>query len=115
MRFCRVTGDIVSTVKNEKLHAKRLMCVQPVDLDGRTPIGASFIAVDRVGAGVSDLVLTVQEGGGCRILYNDKQTPIEAIIVAVVDELEVHDEGPLVGVSTLEVGRATGVIEDGRA
>ena len=33
----------------------------------------------------------------------------------VVDELEVHDEGPLVGVSTLEVGRATGVTEDGRA
>lgn len=108
MKLCRVTGDVVSTVKNEKLHAQRLMCVQPVELDGRTPTGSSFLVADRVGAGISDLVLTIQEGGGCRILYNDKQTPIEAIIVAIVDELEVLDYEPLVGTSTIEVARAAG-------
>jgi microcompartment protein CcmK/EutM len=108
MKLCRVTGNIVSTVKNEKLQGKRLMCVQEVELDGTTPKGASFIAVDRSQAGISDLVLTIQEGGGCRILYNDKQTPIMAVIVAVVDDLEVHDWDGLVGASTYEHALAEG-------
>lgn len=102
MKLCRVTGDLYSTVKNPKLNAQRLLCVQPVELDGVTPTGASFVAADVAQAGVSDLVLTIQEGGGVRIMFNDDQTPIEAVVVAVVDDLEVLDWDGLVGVSTLE-------------
>ena len=102
MNLCRVTGDVVSTVKNPKLHGHKLLLVQPVELDGRTPRGASFLALERVHAGVGDLVLVLQEGGGVRILYADDTIPAEAVVIAVVDDLEVHDWDGLAGASTLE-------------
>lgn len=108
MRLCRVTGDVVSTFKSDKLHGQRLMIVQPVALDARTAEGPSFLAVDRVGAGVGDLVLILQEGGGIRILFGDKQTPITVVILAIVDELEAVDPATLVGSSTLELSQAAG-------
>ena len=106
MNLCRVVGDVVSTVKNEKLVGHRLLTVQPVDLDGRTPKGKSFMAVDLVGAGVSDLVLTITEGGGVRIHFQDDQIPLSSVITAIVDDLEVvADESTLTGQSTLENNR----------
>lgn len=107
MNLCRVVGSVVSTVKNEKLVGRKLLTVQPVDLDGRTAKGSSFIAVDLVGAGVSDLVLTITEGGGVRIHLQDDRTPFASVITAIVDDLErVADEASLVGQSTLESNRA---------
>jgi microcompartment protein CcmK/EutM len=107
MNLCRVVGSVVSTVKNEKLVGRKLLTVQPVDLDGRTAKGSSFIAVDLVGAGVSDLVLTITEGGGVRIHLQDDQSPFASVITAIVDDLElVADESSLVGQSVLESNRA---------
>ena len=106
MNLCRVTGDVVSTVKNEKLRGHRIMVVQPVELDGRTPKGSSFLGLDRVGAGVGDLVFVLQEGGGIRILYGDDQIPLAVAIIAIVDELEHVDPATLVGTSTLELAQA---------
>lgn len=106
MNLCRVTGDVVSTVKNEKLVGRRLLNVQPVDLDCQTPKGASFLAVDLVGAGVGDLVLTITEGGGVRIVLQDDQIPLSSVITAIVDDFEVTaDESALIGQSTLESNR----------
>jgi ethanolamine utilization protein EutN len=109
MNLCRVVGDVVSTVKNEKLVGLKLLTVQPVDPDGRTAKGSSFIAVDLVGAGVSDLVLTITEGGGVRIHFQDDGIPLSSVITAIVDDLElVADEGSLLGGSVLEHNRAEG-------
>ena len=49
MNLCLVTGDVVSTVKNERLVGHKILTVQPVDPDGKTPRGSSFLAVDLVG------------------------------------------------------------------
>ncbi len=89
MILCRVVGDVVSTVKNEHLHGKKLLLVQPVDLDTRSPAGATLIAVDHVQAGDGDLVLVNKEGGSARLMLADDHTPVQAVIVAVVDDLEV--------------------------
>ncbi|MDQ7053458.1 MAG: EutN/CcmL family microcompartment protein [candidate division KSB1 bacterium] len=89
MILCRVVGDVVSTVKNEHLHGKKLLLVQPVDLDTRSPAGATLIAVDHVQAGAGDLVLVNKEGGSARLMLADDRTPVQAVIVAVVDDLEV--------------------------
>lgn len=108
MILCRVTGDCVSTVKNEKLRGQRLLSCQPVELDCRTPKDPSFLAVDVVQAGVSDLVLCIREGSGARLIFQDDKIPVEAVIVAVVDELEVTDARTLTGASTLEAAREEG-------
>jgi microcompartment protein CcmK/EutM len=107
MRLCRITGDVVSTVKCGKFVGHRILCCQPVDLDCRTPLGSSFLAVDLVQAGIGDLVLTITEGGGVRIHFQDDIIPLSSVITSHVDELDVvEDEGSLVGQSCLEQARA---------
>ena len=108
MRLCRVTGNVVSTVKNGRYQGHRILCVQPVDLDCRTPQGSSFLAVDLVQAGVGDLVLTITEGGGVRIHLQDDSIPLSSVITSQVDEIDVvEDEDTLVGTSCLEQARAS--------
>ena len=104
MNLCRVTGDVVSTVKTGTFVGQRILCVQPVELDCRTPLGSSFLAIDLVQAGVGDLVLTITEGGGVRIHFQDEHIPLSSVITSQVDELDVvADESSLVGTSALEL------------
>ncbi|MCO5171694.1 MAG: EutN/CcmL family microcompartment protein [Planctomycetes bacterium] len=113
MILCRVTGDVVSTVKNDKLRGHRLLICQPVELDARTPRAPSFLAVDALHqAGTSDLVLCIREGSGARLIFEDEKIPVEAVIVGIVDDLEVApDEARLAGQSALERARAAGEVE----
>lgn len=116
MILCRVTGDLVSTVRAPRLPRERLLLCQPVETDGVTPRGASFIALDCLHTcGASDLVLAIREGSGARLIYGDEKIPAEAVIVAVVDELTVvKDEAKLVGTSSLELVRAAEAADAGR-
>ncbi|MHC4393931.1 MAG: EutN/CcmL family microcompartment protein [Planctomycetota bacterium] len=88
MIFCRVVGTIVASIKNDRLVGEKLLLCQPVDLKDQAT-GNSFVAIDRVQAGVGDLVLTNKEGGGARIVYADNKTPIQQMVVAVVDQFDV--------------------------
>ncbi len=92
MILCRVVGDVVSTIKNTHLRGRKLLLVQPVELDTETPRGDELIAVDHAQAGEGDLVLVNKEGGGARMLLDDKKIPVQAVIVAVVDDLDIMDE-----------------------
>ena len=92
MLICRVVGDIVSTIKNQDLKGEKLLLVQPVDLDGRTPKGETMIALDRVNSGPNDLVLVNREGGGARIVLGKSKVPVQAVIVGVVDGIDVATE-----------------------
>lgn len=84
----RVTGSVHGTVKNERLVGHRLLVVRPVDLE-RRPSGKPLLCVDRVDAGVGDLVLVNREGGSARLLYDDDLIPVQAVILAVVDDVEI--------------------------
>jgi len=90
MQICKVTGNVVSTVKNQHLDSKKIMIVQPLDLDGN-PQGDDYLAIDTVGAGPDDKVLVIREGGSARIVLNDKEVPVQAVIVGVVDEVDLPE------------------------
>lgn len=92
MLICRVIGDVVSTQKNVHLNGYKLLLVEPVDLDGRTATGASMIALDKVDAGEDDLVLVNKEGGSARILLENDEIPVQAVIVGVIDGMDVADK-----------------------
>jgi ethanolamine utilization protein EutN len=82
MKLCRVEGSVVATVHHKVFDGMKLLIVQPVDG------GDSFLAVDRVQAGVGDLVLVNQEGNGTRqLLKLGQQVPIRSLIVGIVDEV----------------------------
>lgn len=84
----RVTGTVVATKKHPRLEGNRLLIVQPVNLE-RQLTGSAFLALDVVDAGEGDLVLVNREGGGARIVLNDAQIPVQAVIVAVVDGVDL--------------------------
>ena len=92
MLICRVVGDVVSTIKNQHLKGHKLLLVQPVDLDGQTPKGETIIALDKVDAGPQDLVLVNREGGGARLLLGDPKIPVQAVIVGVIDNIDVPQQ-----------------------
>ena len=86
MVFARVTGNVVCTLKDEKLVGTKLMLVQPVDLAGAAK-GNPLVAVDAVGAGEGELVLLVQ-GSSARQTSRTNNTPVDAVIFAIVDTVE---------------------------
>lgn len=86
MVFARVTGNVVCTLKDEKLVGAKLMLVQPVDLAGAAK-GNPLVAVDAVGAGEGELVLLVQ-GSSARQTSRTNNTPVDAVIFAIVDTVE---------------------------
>ncbi|RME22374.1 MAG: ethanolamine utilization protein EutN [Deltaproteobacteria bacterium] len=88
MILCRVVGNSVSTVKHPCYEGKAVMVVQPVDVDGRTPLGAEFLAVDAVQAGPGDVVLASREGNTARQLLGTDADPFHAVIVGIVDAVD---------------------------
>lgn len=94
MYFGTVVGDVVSTHKNERLEGKRLLLVRRLDLDMR-PEGGEVIALDVVDAGVGDRVLVLQEGSSARKIFGDDWLPAQAVIVGVLDRVDLHGKNVL--------------------
>ena len=91
MLICKVTGAIVSTIKNEHLEGHKLLIIQPQNLRGEDE-GPSLIAVDIVDAGAGDLVLVNKEGSGARVLLDNEHIPVQAVIVGVIDGVEIFND-----------------------
>lgn len=92
MIVCRIVGDVVSTQKNSNLQGYKLLLVQPVELDTETPKGPSLIALDKVDAGKDDLVLVNKEGSSARLLLDNEESPVQAVIVGVIDGIDIVKE-----------------------
>jgi microcompartment protein CcmK/EutM len=88
MLIARVIGTTVSTIKDEKLSGRKLLIVRQTDERGE-PVGKPFVAIDTVDAGVGDLVLTAA-GSSARQTNITKDTPVDAVIMAMIDTLEVE-------------------------
>jgi len=90
MLIARVIGTTVSTIKDEKIVGRKLLVVQQTDESGKA-IGKPYVAIDTVDAGVGDLVLTAS-GSSARQTTVTKDRPVDAVIMAVIDSLEVGGE-----------------------
>lgn len=86
MLLARVTGTLWATVKHGSLEGEKLLIVQPLERSGASA-GDEVVAVDRAGAGVGEVVLVLQEGGGCRQVMGKGDAPVEACVVAIVDRV----------------------------
>lgn len=86
----KVVGNVWATIQDPSFIGTKLMIVQPLDLMDRTPTGSSILAVDVVQAGIGDLVLVVYEGSSSRLSLNNERTPCEAIIVGIVDHVDLE-------------------------
>ncbi|OXM13823.1 EutN/CcmL family microcompartment protein [Paenibacillus herberti] len=89
MLLGKVVGSVWATQKETGMENLKLMIVQPIDCFGNSS-GQTVIAVDRIGAGVGERVI-VSRGNPARMLFPQKVVPIDAIIVGIVDSLEVGE------------------------
>lgn len=90
MKIARVVAHVVSTQKVIKYHGMKTLLVKPLRLDGSEE-GSTFVAIDRVQAGIGDMVLLMQEGSSARTMFFDEQMPARSVIVGIIDHLEINE------------------------
>ena len=86
MIICQVLGNVWATKKDEKLNGHKLLVVRSRG-GGEAE---TFVAVDIIGAGIGDDVL-VSKGSVARHSLSAKDTPIDAVVVGIIDSLEVDE------------------------
>lgn len=90
MTLGKVTGTVVATQKDEKLVGSKLLIVQDIDLDGELDRKYT-VAVDAVGAGIGEIVL-VATGSSARQTQVTSNKPVDGVVMAIVDTIEVCGE-----------------------
>jgi microcompartment protein CcmK/EutM len=83
----RVIGTVWATRKDENLVGAKFLIVRQINLD-YSDTKNFVIAVDSVGAGVGEVVL-VATGSSARQTTFTKNKPIDAVIMAIVDKLDI--------------------------
>jgi len=83
----KVIGTVWATRKDENLVGLKFMVVKHLDLDYKEK-EQFIIAVDTVQAGIGDTVL-ITTGSSARQTELTKNRSIDAVIMAVVDKLDI--------------------------
>jgi microcompartment protein CcmK/EutM len=84
----KVVGSVWSTRKEERIKGFKLLIVQETRATG-AKTDSYHIAADLVDAGINDAVLVVR-GSSARQTEDTKDKPIDAIIVGVIDRIDLE-------------------------
>jgi len=93
MFLARVEGSVVATKKDPSMSGRKLLLLRPQLVDDKDPTKFrpgvnTIVAVDSVGAGVGELVMFCQ-GSSARLAPNLKDAPVDAVIIGIVDTVDV--------------------------
>jgi ethanolamine utilization protein EutN len=88
MRLGRVIGTVVATRKAESLLGKRLLLVQPLDIENR-PAGPPLVAIDTVSAGRGERIFFVEKREAAKA-FPGPQLPVDAAILGIADRVEIE-------------------------
>ena len=90
MFLAKVVGTVVATRKHRAFQGSKLLLLQPLVAQERTlvPSGGSVVAIDTLGAGLDEFVMFTQ-GSSARLAAQMKDTPVDAIIVGIVDRVNL--------------------------
>lgn len=89
MILARVVGTVVATRKDPRLEGKKLLVLKPVSPEGKDESGY-VVAVDTVGAGYRETVLTVS-GSSARMAEGCKDRPVDTAIIGIVDSVGLDE------------------------
>tara|TARA_B100001123_G_C15345680_1_gene1036998 strand:- start:11728 stop:12000 length:273 start_codon:yes stop_codon:yes gene_type:complete len=90
MILAKIVGTVVATQKDQRLVSSKLLLAQPIDAEGNE-LGNHLVAVDTVDAGFGEVVLIVS-GSSARMAAALKDTPVDAAIVGIVDDIEFKEQ-----------------------
>jgi microcompartment protein CcmK/EutM len=87
MLLGKVVGTLVASRKEPSLEGLKFLVLRQLDVEGQELSGYR-VAVDAVGAGPGEVVLYAS-GSSARLTEVTDKRPCDAVIVAIVDTLEV--------------------------
>jgi ethanolamine utilization protein EutN len=87
MRYGKVIGNVVSTIKNDKMQGIRLAIVEALDPEGNV-IGGFEIVGDFLGSAVDSRIIWIEDGDCISGVMGKKNIPLRGSIVAIVDNLD---------------------------
>lgn len=88
MKLCKIIGFATSSIKDEGLSPFKLLVLKSIDDEGR-PTGEAFLAVDTLGAGLSEVV-AVATGLPAVNALTDKTLPVDAAVIAILDHVSIN-------------------------
>ena len=93
MFLAKVEGSVVATKKDANMTGRKLLLIRPQLVDDKDPTrfkpgSNTLVAVDSVGAGEGELVLFCQ-GSSARLAGGLKEAPVDAVIIGIVDVVDV--------------------------
>jgi len=93
MFLAKVEGSVVATKKDPSMNGRKLLLLRPQLVDEKDPTkfrpGANtIVAVDCLGAGLGEMVMFTQ-GSSARLAPGMKDAPVDAVIIGIVDVVDV--------------------------
>lgn len=93
MFLAKVEGSVVATKKDPSMNGRKMLLLRPQLVDEKDPTkfrpGANtIVAVDCLGAGIGEMVMFCQ-GSSARLAPGMKDAPVDAVIIGIVDVVDV--------------------------
>lgn len=86
MQIGLVIGTANATVKHPSLEGWKMLVVQMLSADGKSPDGDPLLAVDSMGAGLGERVMLTSDGASTRELMKSETTPVRWTVLGICDE-----------------------------
>jgi len=84
----RVIGEVVATAKHASHEGRKILVVQPLNLDD-TDRGTAVVALDSAGAGIGEKVLLTTDGFAAFTSVGLGPSPIDMAVVGIVDRVDL--------------------------
>jgi carbon dioxide concentrating mechanism protein CcmL len=89
MQIAKVRGTVVCTQKDPSLQGTKFLLLQLINEEGDL-LPEYQVAADCVGAGFDEWVL-VSRGSAARQLRGNEQRPLDALVVAIIDTVNIDN------------------------
>lgn len=89
MFIAKVRGNVVTTQKVVKMAGRKLLVVEPMQVDESgavKPTGRCLVAVDSIDAGVGEMVLLTQ-GSSARMTDTTGDAPVDCVVIGIIDSI----------------------------
>jgi ethanolamine utilization protein EutN len=88
MLIGRVIGEVVATRKHPAHEGRKVLLVQPLNLDD-SDRGDAVVALDAVQAGIGDKVLLTTDGYAAFTALGLSMAPVDMAVIGIVDSINL--------------------------
>jgi len=89
MKLGRVIGNVVSTIKYEKLKGIKLMIVEPIDPDANVA-GKPLMVADYLSTAIGSLIFWIEDGTTICKWKGVRSIPLRGSILGIIDSIDMR-------------------------